>query len=75
MDHYDMEKTPYENVIKAPPPDPYESRINRFTPTQQAKIIRRIDLRLVLTLGLLYCTSLMDRTNLSAADIAGSVTS
>ncbi|KKY24692.1 putative phthalate transporter [Diplodia seriata] len=42
-----------------------------FTPSEQRKIIRRIDLRLVVTVGVMYCVSLMDRTNLSAANIAG----
>jgi hypothetical protein len=42
-----------------------------FTEEEQRKIIRRIDLRLVTMTGLAYCISLMDRTNLSAAAIAG----
>ena len=44
-----------------------DARINAFTPEQQKKIIRRIDIRLVLTLGFMYCVSLMDRTNLGIA--------
>lgn len=50
--------------------DDYECE---FTPTEQRKIIHRIDRRLVVTVGVLYCISLMDRTNLSAASIAGCV--
>ncbi|CAI6084580.1 unnamed protein product [Clonostachys chloroleuca] len=42
-----------------------------FTPDEQRRIVRRIDRRLVVTLGVLYCISLMDRTNMSAANIAG----
>lgn len=42
-----------------------------FTPQEQRHIIRRIDHRLVVTVGLMYCVSLMDRTNMSAASIAG----
>ncbi|KAG7138693.1 putative transporter like protein [Verticillium longisporum] len=42
-----------------------------FTPEEQRKIIRRVDRRLVVIVGLMYCVSLMDRTNLSAAAIAG----
>jgi hypothetical protein len=42
-----------------------------FTPAEQKKIIRRIDFRLVTTVGVMYCVSLMDRTNLSLANIAG----
>lgn len=42
-----------------------------FTPAEQRKIIHRIDRRLVTTVGIMYCVSLMDRTNLAAAAIAG----
>jgi hypothetical protein len=42
-----------------------------FTPEEIKKVIHRIDRRLVVTVGLMYCVSLMDRTNLSAAAIAG----
>ena len=42
-----------------------------YTPAEQSKIIHKIDRRLVTTVGLMYCISLMDRTNLSAANIAG----
>lgn len=42
-----------------------------FSPAEQRKIIRRVDRRLVLTVGAIYCISLMDRTNLGAASIAG----
>lgn len=38
-----------------------DATIASFTPEEQKKIIRRIDRRLVLTLGFLYCVSLMDR--------------
>ncbi|KAK4232010.1 general substrate transporter [Podospora fimiseda] len=42
-----------------------------FPADKQKQIIRRVDRRLVLTVGILYCVSLMDRTNLGAAQIAG----
>lgn len=48
-----------------------DARINRYTPEEQRKIVHRVDRRLVLTLGVLYCCSLVDRTNLSSANIAG----
>ncbi|GAB7343143.1 hypothetical protein MBLNU457_1218t1 [Dothideomycetes sp. NU457] len=48
-----------------------DARINAFTEAEQRKIIRRIDMRLVLTLGILYCVSLMDRTNTGIAVVAG----
>jgi len=42
-----------------------------LTKEEQRQIIRRVDRRLVVTVGLMYCVSLMDRTNMSAANIAG----
>ncbi|TQV92950.1 hypothetical protein V2A60_003731 [Cordyceps javanica] len=42
-----------------------------FTEQEQRSIMKRIDRRLVLTVGALYCVSLMDRVNMSAANIAG----
>ena len=48
-----------------------DSRVTAFTPEEQRAIIWRVDRRLVLTLGFLYMISLMDRTNLGAAAIAG----
>ena len=42
-----------------------------FSPIEQQRIIRRIDRRLIITCGIMYCVSLMDRINLSAAAIAG----
>lgn len=59
-----------ENVDGSQDGVPYECE---FTEREQRKIIHRIDRRLVVTVGVLYCISLMDRTNLSAAAIAGSV--
>jgi sugar phosphate permease len=48
-----------------------EACINAFTPAEQKKIIHRVDRRLVLTIGFMYCVSLMDRNNLGIASIAG----
>lgn len=48
-----------------------DERINAFSPEEQRRIIRKIDLRLVPTLGFMYCVSLMDRTNLGIAVVAG----
>lgn len=42
-----------------------------FSPQEQKRIIARVDRRLVVTVGAMYCVSLMDRTNMSAANIAG----
>ncbi|EPE02359.1 general substrate transporter [Ophiostoma piceae UAMH 11346] len=50
-------------------PDP--SILTEFSPEDQRRIMRHIDRRLVVTVGFMYCVSLMDRTNLGAANIAG----
>ncbi|OAL54136.1 phthalate transporter-like protein [Pyrenochaeta sp. DS3sAY3a] len=71
MAHHDVEKEPAalkEDVNAPSSHDDYECE---FSPQEQRKIIHRIDRRLVITVGVLYCISLMDRTNLSAAAIAG----
>jgi hypothetical protein len=59
-----------ENIDSSQDGSGYECE---FSPREQKKIIHRIDRRLVVTVGVLYCISLMDRTNLSAAAIAGFV--
>jgi hypothetical protein len=50
-----------------------DERALAFTAQEQKAIVRRIDRRLVVTLGCLYCISLLDRTNLGAASVAGLV--
>lgn len=42
-----------------------------FTEDEQKRLIRRIDFRLIPMVGLMYCVSLIDRTNVAAASIAG----
>jgi len=51
----------------------HDRRITAFTLAEQKAIMFRVDRRLVLTLGFLYMVSLIDRTNLGAAAIAGYV--
>jgi hypothetical protein len=73
MASHDIEKRPdslHEDVRDGSSQGEYECE---FSPAEQRKIIHRIDRRLVVTVGVLYCISLMDRTNLSAASIAGCV--
>jgi MFS family permease len=48
-----------------------EAILAEFSKEDERRILRRVDLRLVLTVGVMYCVRLMDRTNLSAANIAG----
>ncbi|CAK7204200.1 hypothetical protein SEUCBS139899_006954 [Sporothrix eucalyptigena] len=45
--------------------------LNEFSPQEQRCIIRYIDRRLVVTIGFMYCVSLIDLTNLGYANIAG----
>ncbi|KAL4904014.1 hypothetical protein BDW74DRAFT_31494 [Aspergillus multicolor] len=49
----------------------HDETLSPFTPQERKRLIRRIDMRLVVTLGCLYCISLLDRTNLGAASVAG----
>ena len=73
----DLEKTDAEHIERSVSEKSNDSnaindaRINALTPEQQKKVIRRIDRRLVLTCGAMYCVSLMDRTNTGIAVIAG----
>ena len=45
----------------------------RFSEAEIKRVIRKVDLRLIPICGLMYCVSLLDRTNLSNANIAGYV--
>ena len=49
----------------------YDPIIDRYTAEEIKKVVRKVDLRLVPLCGLMYCVSLLDRTNLSNAAIAG----
>lgn len=62
-----------EELDKPPSNSSDDDILAEFTPEEIKKVIHRIDRRLVVTVGLMYCVSLMDRTNLSAAAIAGYV--
>ncbi|KAI1264397.1 major facilitator superfamily domain-containing protein [Xylariaceae sp. FL1019] len=50
------------------------SQYEEYDAKEARRIVSRIDRRLVATVGAMYCVSLMDRTNLAAAVIAGMVT-
>ena len=43
----------------------------QVTEAEGKKIRRKVDLRLVVLIGFMYCVSLMDRSNLSNAKSAG----
>ncbi|KAL8808506.1 MAG: hypothetical protein Q9182_000057 [Xanthomendoza sp. 2 TL-2023] len=69
----------YDKSYPAPPaehhdqsvPGCYDPIIDRYTEEEIKRIVRRVDLRLIPLCGLMYCVSLLDRTNLSNAAIAG----
>lgn len=69
--NFDQLESADEAKVSIQGSDHDDDRLTYFTPEEQKKIIRRIDRRLVLTLGFLYCVSLMDRTNMGIAVVAG----
>jgi hypothetical protein len=75
-EHSDPEKAglgaSIDHVERTPSETSNDAIIAEFSPEEQKNILWRIDIRLVTTLGLMYCASLMDRTNLASAAIAGS---
>ncbi|KAK1466273.1 major facilitator superfamily transporter [Colletotrichum cuscutae] len=48
-----------------------EQEAHGFSLAEQKRIMRRVDIRLVATVGLLYCFSVIDRSNLPSAAVAG----
>ncbi|KAL4894136.1 major facilitator superfamily domain-containing protein [Aspergillus ambiguus] len=60
--------TEHNENVGQPPKEHIESDL---TPAEGKKIIHKIDRRLITALGLMFAVSLMDRTNLAAANIAG----
>ncbi|EKD16149.1 putative phthalate transporter [Drepanopeziza brunnea f. sp. 'multigermtubi' MB_m1] len=74
----DSKETVNESRLESasPPPEKLtpggeEQLLLRWSAEEQARIIRKVDLRLIPVCGLLYCASLLDRTNLANAAIAG----
>lgn len=59
----------YRDGVNSPTED--EEYISRFSPQEIKRLMRRVDVRLVPLCGVMYCVSLLDRTNLSNAAIAG----
>lgn len=45
--------------------------VDDLTPKEQREVWSHVDRRLIATCGIMYCISLIDRLNLSAAAIAG----
>ncbi|KAI4174141.1 MAG: hypothetical protein LQ343_002476 [Gyalolechia ehrenbergii] len=55
-------------------PGRYDPIIDRYTEAEIRRVVRKVDIRLIPLCGLMYCVSLLDRTNLSNAAIAGMTT-
>ena len=52
-------------------PGGHDPILDSYSEAEVKRIVHRVDLRLVPICGLMYCVSLLDRTNLSNAAIAG----
>ena len=61
----------YHDEKRSMEPTEDEQIVAMFSAKDQARVLRRIDLRLITLCGAMYCVSLLDRTNLSNAAIAG----
>jgi hypothetical protein len=71
MMSFGKEKSDVEHIVPAESETSVDAHLEQYRPEQQKKIMRRVDRRLVTILGLLYMCSLMDRTNVGVAKIAG----
>ncbi|KAI0004785.1 MFS general substrate transporter [Xylariaceae sp. FL0662B] len=68
---YDLEKADLEFELLEKHTTQITGTVEEYSEDEAKKILWHIDRRLVTTVGFMYCISLMDRTNLSAASIAG----
>lgn len=60
-----------KEVETCAPTESNDERLELFTEEEQKNIVRRVDRRLVLTLGFMFATSLIDRANIGYAIIGG----
>jgi len=73
------EKADYDNAQiehhadSTPPGSESGGMLSAWSADEQRRIMRKVDYRLIPVCGVMYCVSLLDRTNLSNATIAGSV--
>lgn len=68
--NHDTEKAMTEHLEKTDLTQ-QESSEDELLPHEERKIVHKIDRRLITALGLMFAVSLMDRTNLASANIAG----
>lgn len=77
-----MEKNGYaderlEDALRSPAsegkhtPRGNEQLLQSWSIHEQKRLVRKVDVRLIPMCGVMYCVSLLDRTNLSNAVIAG----
>lgn len=66
----DYDDTQLENSA-TPPDSDHGGILSQWSLEEQRRILRKIDFRLIPICGVMYCVSLLDRTNLSNASIAG----
>lgn len=71
----DVKESTYKDVSPASSQHEESELLAAYDHAAQKKIIHRIDFRLIPICGFMYCVSLLDRTNLSNAAIAGYVIS
>lgn len=64
------EKITMEHLEAANQPQ-HEPTDDDLLPSERKRIIHKIDRRLITALGLMFAVSLIDRTNLGSANIAG----
>jgi hypothetical protein len=69
--HFEHVDSPTRDGVSPAHTDAADDDSMGLTVEERRRIMRRIDLRLVVTVGAMYCVSLMDRTNMSAANLAG----
>lgn len=62
-----------EDVLISESNGSIDSILNEVTPQEKKKILRKIDWRVTILVGILWCITLIDRANLGNASIAGSV--
>ncbi|KAL8936100.1 MAG: hypothetical protein Q9216_005110 [Gyalolechia sp. 2 TL-2023] len=79
MDYGDEKASPdydksYSEHHDGSDPGGYDPIFDRFTDADIKRVVRKVDIRLIPLCGLMYCVSLLDRTNLSNAAIAGMTT-
>jgi hypothetical protein len=67
----DFKGTAAEDFRQASDYESHEDEFAPLTPAEEKAVRRKVDLRLVVLVGFMYCVSLMDRTNTANANAAG----